>query len=245
MGRPEDVRDLTKQGRTPSEIAADLGGLNIKSVKGYLSRAIGEGYIRWSDVFFNIEATPENDRATDDRSIYEDLLQDRVAWGDLYGVLADLEIGLHERIRTTLVEHYGERDWWLHGIPDDVRNACVDLHRRFPEGSRLSPYHCTTFRDLIDIILDQWEVFREALPSSLGSDVRDLKDRLQRANRIRNRTMHPVCFEPPTAIELDFVRRLRDQLVRSAWDLSTPQYVYAGGRTWTRLLDSRDWGLDD
>ena len=238
MGRPDDVERLTKQGRTPSQIAADLGGLNIDSVRGYLSRAIGEGKIRWSDIFFNIEATSENDRHWHDRSIYRDLLQDRVAWGDLYALLADLEKGLHERIRATLVDHLGDNAWWTDGVPEDIRLHCDRRRRRSGDQPPLSPCYYTTFHNLIEIINHQWAIFEKALPPSVASNRGQLNDSLYRVKEIRNRTMHPVRSEPPTAIELDFVRNLRNDLVRSDWCLSTPQYVDDGdGIT---LFDSFD-----
>jgi hypothetical protein len=53
MGRPSDVAELVRQGKTPTGIAAKLG-LSVNTVEGYLHRAVGEGLLRRSDIYFSV-----------------------------------------------------------------------------------------------------------------------------------------------------------------------------------------------
>lgn len=52
MGRPRDVAERVRKGLTPTEIASQLG-VTIETVVGYLHRAIGEGLLRRSDIYFS------------------------------------------------------------------------------------------------------------------------------------------------------------------------------------------------
>jgi hypothetical protein len=239
VGRPDDVARLTKQGRTPSQIAADLGGLNINSVKGYLSRAIGEGHMRMSDVFFALQDQAgtqiepflrENPGASfweirnhvhehgsqlewDDLQLYLQLRAQGVAWGDLYAMLAQLERTIHARVRVALIERFGpdEKQWWDKGVPEQIREHCERRRSESREQPLLSPYYYTTFPNLIDIIDNQWPLLEPHLPPSLAYSKGAMKDCLHQVNRIRNRAMHPVRSAPPTKSELEFVRHVSEQ----------------------------------
>ena len=61
MGRSSDVAELVRRGLTPTEIAKELG-VTVESVAGYLHRAVGEGLIRRSDIYFSV---PKDHRSSD------------------------------------------------------------------------------------------------------------------------------------------------------------------------------------
>jgi len=234
MGQPENAARLTREGRTPSQLCVDLANnpkpLNIRSVLGYLARAIGEGQIRWSDVFFSIQnviAQAQDVRLVDmdDSQIFMRLLEEHVVWGDVYSLLAELERTLHFRIRAALVQHLGDQDdnWWYEGVPERVRQTCTERRSVSDDRPLLSPYYYTMFPDLTRIINHQWPIFEHVLPTQAASSRADLNDSLNRAYAIRNRVMHPVRFDPPSQSELEFVRNLRDQLADTPWNLSGAQ----------------------
>lgn len=232
MGQPENAARLTREGRTPSQLCVDLTNkpkpLNMNSVLSYLSRAIGDGQIRWSDVFFSINNSRAEDGRfldSDDSWIFFRLLREHVVWGDVYSLLASIEKTLHYRVRAALKEHLGDEDknWWYEGIPDRVRHRCSERRSTSGDQPLLSPYEYTTFRDLIRIINHQWPIFEEVLPSRVASSRVDLNESLNRAYGIRNRVMHPVRFAPPTQSDLEFLRTLRHDLVSPDWNLSGRQ----------------------
>jgi len=253
VAQPDTAARLTREGRTPSQLRVDLNKANpltLDTVLGYLARAIGDGQIRWSDVFFNIhnragqqiepflEQHPDTAsweiRAhldaegihldSDDLDIHLRLRRERVAWGDLYARLAHLEKTLHDRIRATLVGRFGSEhdNWWYNGVPKRVREKCTAARVESEERPLLSPYYYTSFGDLTRIIDDQWAVFERALPSSVASNRRDLIDSLEHVRKIRNRTMHPVQSGPPSQKDLELVRGVRDRLAESPWRFSSP-----------------------
>jgi hypothetical protein len=231
LGQPENAARLTKEGRTPSQLCVDLAStekpLNINSVLGYLARAIGDGQLQWSDVFFTIqELGGEEGRfaSLDDASIFTRLRAQHVVWGDAYSLLAGIERTLHKRIRTALMEHLGDQDgkWWYEGIPDRVRDRCAKWASDSQDQPLLSLYEHTTFSDLIHIINHQWPIFEHALPPQASSSRRHLKQSLEHARDIRNNVMHPVRFDPPTRSDLEVLRTLRDELETPSPNLGKP-----------------------
>jgi len=219
MGRPEEAAELVSQGYTPSEIAKELG-ISVKSVMQYLYRAIGMGYVRRSDVLFNIQKKQGGEGVVmDDLLICEGLRQDRVELGDLYEFLADLEKTLHERVRTVLVEEFGdgESGWWRNGVPKRVRKQCATLREDSEEESPSEVYCYTSFVNLVEIIDKNWKLFQKRLPASRASNKRHLMSSLYRVAEIRNRVMHPIRSDPPTEADFEFVQQMHDKLVHVPW----------------------------
>jgi hypothetical protein len=204
MSRVWDAARLLKAGESPPKIAADLG-LSLSSVLTYLKRAVGEGLVRRSDIYFSFP--PEH------RAEYSDLLQPYAAaagaLGDMFEDVRAIEVSLHTRIRRKLVELYGQEEtgWWRLGVPEAVRLKCQERREKDSE-SPCEPYSYTDLQDLAKIMESHWANFREQLPAEYASNRRLLLDDMGRLNRIRNKVMHPVRGFTPSDEDFDFVRRL-------------------------------------
>jgi hypothetical protein len=204
MGRPHDVANLVRTGLTPAEIAAQLG-VTVASVAGYLHRAVGEGLIRRSDIYFSVPG----DRRGSDSTLqlwYSDPVH---ALGDMYEDLRRIEITLHERIREALIREYGdgEAGWWRHGIPEGVRVKCQERRER----DRDDPCQPFSYSDLLDLdasLEEQWALLKDLFPDYTANRKQLSKD-LRRLNRIRNKVMHPVRGVVPDDDDFEFVRGLQ------------------------------------
>jgi hypothetical protein len=202
MGRVDETAALLKQGRTPLDIASVLG-LTLNSVLGYLDRAVGEGRIRRSDIYFSF--SPES-RASHRGELarYADA---RHALGDMYEDVRRIELTLHARVKQVLVEHHGDAEigWWRKGVPESVRVKCQERRERDLDEPR--DVHCyTDLLDLGKIIESQWNLFSTVLSTSHAANRRAFLDDLARLNRIRNKVMHPVRGALPSEEDFDFVR---------------------------------------
>ena len=89
MGRPSDVAQLVRQGKTPTEIAARLG-VSV-SVEGYLHRAVGEGLLRRSDIYFSVPQA----RRKSDRMLGNWYTDPQHALGDMYEDVRRVELRVH------------------------------------------------------------------------------------------------------------------------------------------------------
>src|SRR5436853_7542293 len=98
MGRPWDVAELVKSGLTPIEIARRLG-VTVESVAGYLHRAVGEGLLRRSDIYFSVP----RERRGSDRMLQLWYSDPAHALGDMYEDLRRIETALHRQIREALI----------------------------------------------------------------------------------------------------------------------------------------------
>jgi hypothetical protein len=114
----------------------------------------------------------------------------RDARPDLYTLICEIEVRLHNLVRQTLKSAHGDR-WWREGIPEPTRKQC-QLRKEEDPTPLDEPYHYTTFVDLKSIIEKNWSVFLVALPKALTGNKQDSLKRLQTLNDIRNRVMHPV-----------------------------------------------------
>jgi predicted transcriptional regulator len=232
MGRRHEAVEWLKKGYPPSRIALEMG-VTISTVMNYLYNQVGEGNIRRSDIVFAIdeeirdavEAIVSKYRTTywykiyrgiekagmsinkDDLVIYLKLRDARVAFGDMYEFIRDIEINLHDLVKTTLVSEYGE-GWWRKGVPKQIRVECATSLEEDPEPAS-EAYSYTTFIHLGKILEDQWNVFKEVLPKRLASNRRDTIQRLGRLNHIRNSVMHPVKGAKLIDKDFAFVREFR------------------------------------
>lgn len=208
MSRARDCVTLLKQGFDPKRISHHLG-ISLNSVLGYLDRAVGEGLIRRSDIYFAF--SPDHRSSP---NIVKRYGSARVAFGDLYDDLRRIEVNLHTRIRETLIQHYGDSEagWWRQGVPEAVRGKCRERHKRDPD-KLCHPYCYTDLMDLAKIIEAQWALFKELFPTCYSSNRKALLDALNRLNRIRNKVMHPVRGVAPVEGDFDFVHQLERNLV--------------------------------
>ncbi len=207
MGRPDDVARLVKEGMTPLEIAESLN-INIKSVEGYLHRAVGEGLLRRSDVYFSVP--PEH--RDNDNTLVHWYSNPQNALGDMYEDIRLIEINVHKVIRETLVQEFGadEAGWWRQGVPENVRVKCQERRERDSD----EPCEAFCYLDLIDldiILKHQWSLLKNLFPY-YSVNRKALSSDLQRLNRIRNRVMHPVKGFIPGEEDFDFVRNLQRSL---------------------------------
>jgi hypothetical protein len=185
-------------------------------VRTYLLTQVGEGALRRSDILFSIPGeqrrtfesfikanahrghwgtinaaqTAGHERET--FRLYLDLATERVWRGDLYEYIADIELLMHDLVRSTLTGQYGdsEKGWWRQGVPIAVRTACVTARENDPTPVP-DPFSYTTFIHLADIVEKNWEAFRGALPTALDTSKKDFLSSLRRLNSIRNGVMHP------------------------------------------------------
>jgi hypothetical protein len=207
MGRPEEVANLVRQGKTPAEIARELQ-VSVTSVVPYLHRAVGEGLLRRSDIYFCVPA----ERRGSDSTLKKWFSSPRHALGDMYEDLRCIELELHKRIRNRLIREYGdgESGWWRKGVPKKVRGKCLERRERDSDDP-CEPFSYSDLLDLYKILEKQWPLLKDLLPG-YAADRKSLGSDLQRLNRIRNRMMHPPRAWVPSERDFDFVRRLQRSL---------------------------------
>jgi hypothetical protein len=234
--RRERAANLLLQGMPPSKIADEMH-LPLGAVMNLLYNQVGHGRIRRSDILFSIDA--ETRRAIEeaiqqtgkdttsavrralqragvnvsraDLDVYLKLRDSRVDLGDMYEFLSDIEVRLHDYVRTSLVAHYGEENWWRQGVPLPVREDCAVTSERDHEPAA-NLYCYTTVMNLRFIIDREWNVLSQNLPGRLRADKQEFLLSLQRLNRIRNVVMHPVKGIRLTDDDFEFVRRLHAHL---------------------------------
>ena len=206
MGRPDEVSRLILAGKTPTEIASDLC-LNPKSVEGYLHRAIGEGLLRRSDIYFSIP------RERRDQSLKEWYSEPGNVLGDMYEDLRYIEITLHQKIKDVLVDQYGDGElgWWRQGVPESVRVKCQE-RREKDQDDPCEPFCYSDLLDLDAILQKQWSVLKNLL-HNYEADRKQLSKDLRRLNRIRNKIMHPVRGQVPDEEDFDFVHEFRNSIM--------------------------------
>ena len=202
-------------------------------VMAYLYRQIGEGELRRSDILFTldplarerIEKLVQERGSTvpwklrrwlktlgfevdpDDLEIYLKLRDARVALGDMYELIRDLELSLHGFVRDALIREYGPEQWWREGVPLNVREDCAITNERDAEPA--SDLFCyTTLIHLLMIFDKNWPALSSALPGKLRSNKQQFLASLKRLNGIRNMVMHPVKGFVITEQDFDFLRQL-------------------------------------
>ncbi|GEM_PF-4241002 len=124
----------------------------------------------------------------------------------LYELLNHIEQKLLDLIRGKLIRKFGgrEEDWWVQGIPLNVREKCAT--RREEDPKRLEVHR---YMDLIDLrtILDKnWAEFQMnfvKLNPQYPSKAAFLSDFL-RINEIRRSIMHPIRTEEISQDDLQF-----------------------------------------
>lgn len=232
MGRRHEAAEWLKQGYPPSKIAKKMG-VTVSTIINYLYNQVGEGNIRRSDIVFTINEEIRDAIETiiskyettywykihrkvertgksinkDDLMIYLKLRDARVAFGDMYEFIRDVEINLHDLVKSTLLHEYGEA-WWRKGVPKQIRVDCaISLEEDNEPASE--PFSYTTFIHLGEILEKQWNIFKEILPRRLASNRQDTIQRLRKLNHIRNSVMHPIKGIRLTDKDFAFIREFR------------------------------------
>lgn len=236
IGRKQQILQLAREGLAPSEIA-DRAGAPFASVMAHLYGLVGEGILKRSDIVFSfdqetrdaIELAIEESDTTDSRvlrkalakqdvqirredlAVYLTLRDARVALGDMYEMVRDVELALHDRVRAAFVAAFGEERWWREGVPANVRAECAALYEHDPDPAP-DAFAYTTLIHLREIFDKRWDVLSPALPKALRADRKKLMSDLVTLNRIRNAVMHPVRRAAFTDREFLFVREFARQL---------------------------------
>jgi Flp pilus assembly protein TadD len=133
-----------------------------------------------------------------------------------YEEVTATEERLHMFLRQRLQKEFGkkEEDWWVKGVPLDIRKKCAQ-RREEASWRQHSIYNYTDLIDLKDILDRHWRLF-EADFQRVKSEVKSKREflaNLVRLNEIRKTVMHPVRGDL-TEGDLDFVRRMR-QVVKN------------------------------
>lgn len=230
IGRKQQTLELARAGLPPSEIAHRMNA-PFATVMAHLFGLVGEGALKRSDIVFSfdqdvrdaIERAVEEHGTTDlrllrkvlarqnvqirreDMAIYLTLRDARVALGDMYEMVRDIELALHDRVRETFVRAFGDGRWWREGVPASVRAECAALYEHDPDPAP-DAFAYTTLIHLREILDKRWDVLAPAFPRPMRSDRRKLLADLVALNRIRNAVMHPVRRAAFTDREFLFVR---------------------------------------
>lgn len=237
-GRKQQILQLACEGLSPSRIA-DRMNAPFATVMSHLYGLVGEGALRRSDIVFSfdqetrdaIERAIEEYQTTDSRvlrkaltkqsvqirredlAVYLTLRDARVALGDMYEMVREVEVALHDRIRDAFVAEFGEEHWWREGVPANVRAECAALYEHDPEPAP-DAFSYTSLIHLREILDKRWDVLAPSLPKSMRADRKKLLSDLVTLNRIRNAVMHPVRRAVFTDREFLFVRAFSRELAR-------------------------------
>ncbi|MBV8206570.1 MAG: hypothetical protein JO041_07245 [Acidobacteria bacterium] len=234
--RRRRTADLLLAGMPPSRIAQEMK-LPLGIVINLLYNQVGQGIIRRSDILFSIDIqtrhaietaiqSTRSDRPSviarslrqggtemnrDDLRVYLKLRDARADLGDMYEFIRDIELRLHQYVRTSLLAAYGAENWWRRGVPLPVREDCAITYERDLEPA--GELYCYTTLMHIRLTFDrEWPVLSASLPGRLRADKPEFLESLRRLNRIRNVVMHPVKGVRLTDDDFEFVRRLHAQL---------------------------------
>ena len=236
IGRKQLTLELALAGNPPSEIADRLG-VPFATVMSHLYGLIGEGAIKRSDIVFSfdqdtrdaIELAIEEGGTADSRllrkalvkqdvpirredlAVYLALRDARVALGDMYEMVRDAELALHDRIREAFVREFGEEQWWREGVPANVRAECAALYEQDPDPAP-DAFSYTSLIHLREILDKRWDVLASSFPGAMQADRKKLMADLVTLNRIRNAVMHPVRRAAFTDREFLFVREFLKRL---------------------------------
>ncbi len=217
LTKEEKVSELFWQRNSPKEIARKTN-LRFKEVMDILFRLVGEGLIRRSAIWFSINheirETLETyfleidkikeyddellkivdiiDEHPEEFHLYMKLKSARVAHGDMYELISEIELLFHRAVKNVLIKEYGpdELEWWRKGVPDFIRKDCRNRYEDDDDPVK-EPFCYTTLINLKIIIDKQWSLFHKILPKTVVNDKKAFLKKLDRINQIRNRVMHP------------------------------------------------------
>lgn len=241
--KKNEVMLLFKQGYSPKDITNKLDRVSFIKVMDYLFIQVGEGNIRRSDIWFSINhnirdamekyfmAIDNNDKSSklmelgeiylthpEEFKLYNKLRSARVAHGDMYELISEIELLLHRAIKSTLIKKYGpeEFEWWRKGVPKSVRSKCAKLYEEDDDFAR-EPYCYTNFIDFKNIFQKQWGEFEKVLPKHIVRDKKEFFSKLVTINQVRNRVMHPIKGYDFTPKDFAFVYEFNATLNINNW----------------------------
>jgi hypothetical protein len=233
MDRKHEAERLLRGGLDPSAIAKELG-IPLTGVMQYLYTLVGEGALRYSDIYFAIAKdkrqvlqrvaefykvgtkaffeSPKGLLSYEEVDVFRSLRERRIFAGDMYEYVSEVEIALHNVVRNTLSNAFGEDEtgWWRRGVSPEIRQKCVS-RRELDEEPSNSAFSYTDLFDLSKIIIKNWRLFQTVLPIAYAKDSKKkLEQDLGRLNRLRNTVMHPVKGRKWSEDDFLFVRGLQE-----------------------------------
>lgn len=260
----QKVLSLFRQGNSPKQIAEKISRISFKRVLDYLYIHAGEGNIRRSDIQFsinhNIRETIEKFDNTENEeeqtnilaeiadlfhihgdkiSLYLKLREARVAHGDLYELISDIELLLHRAIKNVLIKEYGEKEWWRKGVPKSVRTKCATRFEEDDDDPAKEPFCYTNLIDLKTIFEERWKEFERILPKDIIGDRKRFLSNLVKINHIRNRVMHPIKGHDFTPKDFDFIYEFDASIKKGKWqdkDIIS-QFSRVPSRAWEREVN--------
>lgn len=137
--------------------------------------------------------------------------------GDLYALLRELELTLHDLVKSKLQEQYGTalNGWWVQGVPLGVRQACVGRREELgvPDADA---WTMSTFIHLRETVDKQWgPVFSRCFRHPAIESKKQLLQDLLHVNEVRNAVMHPVRAFPLQEQHFDTVLSVHQQVVEA------------------------------
>jgi hypothetical protein len=248
MSKKQEATRLLKAGLSPVEIAEQLG-VGIATAAFYLYAQVGEGAIKRSDILFSIpQAKREffeqkicelgstklghlyraivgrgNNRDIHLLRIYLTLRDTRASMSDIYVLISEIEIKLHQFIKNILISEYGsdESGWWRQGVPPKIRAACAVAREEDPAPAK-EAFCYTNFIHLQEIFDKQWDLFLQVLPEDFVNDKRGFLDHFTRLNHIRNCVIQPVKGLILTESDFAFVRSFYERVKLDRWNAIVP-----------------------
>jgi len=232
MARKTQAEGLLREGLLPTEIAARMN-VSVATVIQYLRTRVGEGALRFSEIYFswpaekrellrdaaeeikkrnNVDSERLRTRGLtrEDVDFFRSIRQRRVFAGDLYEHVAETELAIHDMVRGVLVKQFGdgESGYWRQGVSVGVRKRCHE-RREEDESPSKSPLQYTTLIELADIISKNWTLFHPILPKHYAASKRVLERDFGRLSQIRNAVMHPVKRRQWSEEDFEYARGLR------------------------------------
>jgi hypothetical protein len=210
----------------------------LGAIREYLLLQVAEGRLRRSEILLSIEPLKRqqyeeyiSQSGSDDYwHLTNNCHKSRIArdefrlylecrWckrGDIYEYISNIEVRLHNQIRSALEREFGntEAGWWRRGVPPEIRTSCVEARERDPEPAP-EAFCYTTFIHLSTIIERMWNLLVPILPREFRADRPELLRNLRRLNQIRNAVMHPAKGLEPSDEDLRFVQFLHSRLCPS------------------------------
>ncbi len=132
------------------------------------------------------------------------------AYKELYGLVLPTETMLRLFIRHRLQQELGkeESEWWLKGVPENIRVDCAQMREK--DCHRKDCFDYTYLIDLKEIINKQWKLFEPGFQrvKDKFKSKKEFLEGLIRLNEIRNLVAHPslnVSLDEP----LGFAQNMR------------------------------------
>jgi len=225
MARKNEAESYLLEGYYPSQIAQAMN-VSVATVIQYLRLRVGEGGIRFSDIYFswpaekravlkNVAEDPHLHREnlkqnglTKEECMLYLLLQGSESFnGDMYQHVSAAEVILHRLVKVVLSNEFGgsEQGWWRKGVPTNIRLVCVE-RRELDEDPIESAFAYTTLINLAELIEKNWKLFSELLPAVYRIDRKKFVHDIRRLNQIRNSVMNPVKRRAWQETDFEFVR---------------------------------------